>query len=97
MGVAAGRHVGKGARIRGDDLNPKCKDLEQRNTKIFFIGDQANREFLRSIIDEIGPDDVLIEDRGHRAPQQIATFEEFRPTISGDGPLARAKGLLNRG
>lgn len=77
-------YFGRGAKIHGVDINPKCKELEQRNTKI-FIGDQEDREFLRSVIEEIGPVDVLIEDGGHLGPQQIATFEEVYPTMSENG------------
>lgn len=77
-------YFGRGAKIHGVDINPKCKDLETRHGKI-FIGDQEDRGFLRSIIDEVGPVDVLIEDGGHHPLQQINTFEEFYPTMTEDG------------
>jgi hypothetical protein len=77
-------YFGRGASIHGVDINPKCKELEQKHTKI-FIGDQADREFLRSIADEIGPIDVVIEDGGHFFPQQINTFEEIWPRVTQDG------------
>ncbi|WP_067439637.1 class I SAM-dependent methyltransferase [Nocardioides jensenii] len=77
-------YFGRGAKIHGVDINPKCKELERRRSKI-FIGDQADREFLRSIVDEIGPVDVVIEDGGHQFDQQIHTFEEIYPTMAEDG------------
>lgn len=77
-------YFGRGAKLHGVDINPKCKQLEQRNTRI-FIGDQEDRGFLRSIVDEVGPIDVLIEDGGHRPRQQINTFEEVYPTMHEDG------------
>lgn len=77
-------YFGRGARIHGVDINPKCKELQQRRTKI-FIGDQADRGFLRSIADEIGPVDVVIEDGGHHFDQQINTFEEIYPRMTRDG------------
>jgi 23S rRNA U2552 (ribose-2'-O)-methylase RlmE/FtsJ len=77
-------YFGRGARIHGVDINPKYKELEQRRTKI-FIGDQADRDFLRSIADEIGPIDVVIEDGGHYFPQQINTFEEIFPRVTENG------------
>jgi hypothetical protein len=77
-------YFGRKARIYGVDLDPRCADLGGRGTKI-FIGDQEDREFLRSIAAEIGPVDVLIEDGGHTMGQQIATFEEFYPLMSPEG------------
>ena len=78
------RYFGRRAKIYGVDINPKCKKAEGRRIKV-FIGDQEDRDFLRSIADEIGPIDVLIEDGGHRMGQQIATFEELYPKVKEDG------------
>lgn len=77
-------YFGRKARIYGVDIDPRCADLGGRRTKI-FIGDQADREFLRSIAAEVGPIDVLIDDGGHRMRQQIATFEELYPHVKEDG------------
>ncbi|MGH3508871.1 MAG: class I SAM-dependent methyltransferase [Nocardioidaceae bacterium] len=77
-------YFGRGARIHGVDIDPRCKALEERHTRI-FIGDQEDREFLRSLAGEIGPIDVVIEDGGHQFAQQINTFEEIYPKITEDG------------
>lgn len=77
-------YLGPQARIVGVDINPECKKLEDEHTRI-FIGDQADRDFLTSIADEIGPVDVLIEDGGHRPPQQLATFECLYPRMTENG------------
>ena len=77
-------YFGRKARIYGVDIDPRCADLGGRRTKV-FIGDQADREFLRSIAAEVGPIDVLIDDGGHRMRQQIATFEELYPHVKEDG------------
>ncbi|MGH3444897.1 MAG: class I SAM-dependent methyltransferase, partial [Nocardioidaceae bacterium] len=77
-------YFGRGAQIHGVDINPACKQLEQRRTRI-FIGDQADRAFLRSVADQIGPIDVVIEDGGHQFDQQIHTFEEIYPRLKADG------------
>ena len=77
-------YFGRKARIYGVDINPRCKQFEGRRIKI-FIGDQEDREFLRSIAEKIGPIDVLIEDGGHTMGQQIATFEELYPKVKEDG------------
>ncbi|MGA8211456.1 MAG: class I SAM-dependent methyltransferase [Nocardioidaceae bacterium] len=77
-------YFGRGASIHGVDINPKCKSLEQKRTKI-FVGDQEDRDFLRSIADEIGPIDIVIEDGGHFFGQQINTFEEIFPRVTDNG------------
>lgn len=77
-------YFGPGATIHGVDINPRCKELEQEGTRI-FIGDQEDRTFLQSVIDEIGPVDVLIEDGGHFPKQQIATFEVCYPHVTENG------------
>ena len=78
------KYFGRKAMIYGVDIDPRCAELDGRRTKI-FIGDQEDREFLRSIAAEIGKIDVLIEDGGHTMGQQIATFEELYPHLSEDG------------
>ena len=77
-------YFGRRAMIYGVDIDPRCAKLGGRRTKV-FIGDQEDRDFLRSIADEIGPIDVLIEDGGHTMGQQIATFEELYQRMSPDG------------
>jgi hypothetical protein len=77
-------YFGWRAKIYGVDIDPRCKDLESRGTRI-FIGDQEDREFLREIAAKIGPVDVLIEDGGHTMGQQIATFQEFYPRMAPNG------------
>ncbi len=78
------RYFGSRARIYGVDVDPRCKQSEERNTRV-FIGDQEDREFLRSISAEIGPIDILIDDGGHTAEQQVTTFEELYPTVQEGG------------
>lgn len=77
-------YFGRKAMIYGVDIDPRCAELSGRRTKI-FIGDQEDRDFLRSIAQEIGQIDVLIEDGGHTMGQQIATFEEIYPHVSENG------------
>src|SRR5258706_12579694 len=74
-------YFGDKAKIYGVDIDPQCKELEEDQIKI-FIGDQANREFVRELRDEIGTIDILIVDDEHTMPQQITTFEELYPAVS---------------
>jgi hypothetical protein len=77
-------YFGPTTHIFGIDNNPDAKQHEDIATKI-FIGDQQDRNFLRSVIQEIGRPDVVIDDGGHRANQQITAFEELYPALSDDG------------
>ena len=77
-------YFGRKAIIHGVDIDPRCRDLAGRRTTI-HIGDQEDREFLRRLVDEIGPVDVVVEDGGHTMGQQIATFEEVYPRMAPDG------------
>ena len=60
------------------DIEPACKVMEKsyENVKV-FIGDQSNREFLKSVREQLPPLDILIDDGGHTMNQQIVSFEEL--------------------
>jgi cephalosporin hydroxylase len=77
-------YFGPRAHITGVDIMPKCARLAEDRIDI-VIGDQEDRAFLRSLARKLGSVDVLIEDGGHTATQQIHTFEEFWPYISDGG------------
>lgn len=78
------KYFGRRATIFGIDVDPRCARFEGRRTRI-LIGDQEDRDFLRRVVAETGPIDVVIEDGGHRMGQQIATFEEVYPAVKPDG------------
>jgi hypothetical protein len=78
------QYFGPRARIFGVDVNPRCKDLEEHQVEV-LIGDQDDRQFLRSVAATIPRIDILIDDGGHRMQQQINTFEELFPHIQPDG------------
>ena len=77
-------YFGPNAKIYGVDINPRCKELEEDQIRI-FIGDQADRGFLRELREEIGHIDIVIDDGGHTMIQQITTFEELFPFIGETG------------
>ncbi|MFC7493457.1 MULTISPECIES: class I SAM-dependent methyltransferase [unclassified Nocardioides] len=77
-------YFGRRATIYGVDIDERCAQLGGPHTKV-FIGDQEDREFLRRIVDEVGPIDVVIEDGGHTMGQQVATFEEIYPAVKPGG------------
>lgn len=77
-------YFGKEAQIVGLDIDPDCKLLEEDQISI-FIGDQANRNFLRDFVSLMGPFDIVIDDGGHTMTQQITSFEELYPHVSANG------------
>lgn len=81
------RYFGPKATIIGVDINPECKKLEEDRIKI-LIGDQGDRKFLKSILDDMPEIDILIDDGGHRMKQQVNTFEVLFPHIRPDGVYA---------
>lgn len=77
-------YFGPRAQLYGVDCYHKCKQWETDWFQV-FIGDQADRGFLKRVANEVGPVDVVIEDGGHYPHQQVATFEEFYPLIRPGG------------
>jgi len=77
-------YFGADAKIYGVDIDPNCKRLEEKQIKI-IIGNQADRQFLKSVADTIPRIDILIDDGGHKFDQQINTFEELFPHIDKEG------------
>jgi SAM-dependent methyltransferase len=77
-------YFGPGTRIFGVDINPACRSLAEEGTEI-FIGDQADRGFLRRVGAAIGSVDILIDDGGHRMEQLRATFDELFPRVDARG------------
>lgn len=77
-------YFGPRCRIYGVDKNPACKAAEEERVEI-LIGDQEDRQFLRSLADRVPRIDVLIDDGGHRMKQQIHTFEELFPKVDAHG------------
>ena len=77
-------YFGKNARIIGVDIDPKCKEFEEKQVEI-YIGDQEDRDFLKKLVKKIGPIDIVIEDGGHTMSQQIVTFEEVYPQVINGG------------
>jgi hypothetical protein len=77
-------YFGEDAMIYGVDIDPACAELTGPNIEV-LIGDQEDRDFLRTVADKVGPIDLLIEDGGHTMGQQIATFEVLYPHVKEDG------------
>lgn len=77
-------YFGAKATIVGVDINAHCKRFADEQIQV-FIGDQDDREFLRSLPPRLGRIDILIDDGGRRMSQQINTLEELFPRIDPHG------------
>jgi hypothetical protein len=77
-------YFGADCRLFGIDSNPHAMRYEDVANRL-FIGDQRDREFVRSVVRAIGRPDVVINDGAHSANQQITAFEELYPAMTGDG------------
>lgn len=77
-------YFGDKCKVYGVDILEECKNYETENIKI-FIGDQGDRNFWREFREKVPRVDILIDDGGHLAEQQIVTLEEILPFISPGG------------
>lgn len=77
-------YFGDKAKIFGIDIDPRCKELEEENIKI-FIGSQSDRKFLRQVKKSIPEVDILIDDGGHTMKQQIVSYEELFSHVKDEG------------
>jgi 23S rRNA U2552 (ribose-2'-O)-methylase RlmE/FtsJ len=77
-------YFGSDIKIYGIDINPECKNHEDDNIEI-FIGSQADRNFLKDVMDKIGNVDILIDDGSHMVDHQIVTFEELYKYVNPGG------------
>ena len=77
-------YFGSQAKIYGADIAPECKAYENNQTRI-FIGDQEDRQFWKAVRAEVPSFDIVIDDGGHKAEQQIVTLEELVPYMSPGG------------
>jgi hypothetical protein len=73
-------YFGPRCQVYGVDIEPACKAYESDSIKV-FIGDQADRNFWKGFKQEVDAVDIVIDDGGHLAEQQIVTFEELLPHI----------------
>lgn len=74
--------------IFGADIDPKCKEYEGGRCKI-LIGDQGDRNFCRSLVDEAGGHfDIIIDDGSHIVEHQINSFNWLFPSLSEHGIYA---------
>jgi hypothetical protein len=77
-------YFGPQARIIGVEFNPLAERWRQEGFEI-FIGDQSSPEFWRSLFDNVGDVDIVLDDGGHTNKQQIVTATECIPHVRDGG------------
>ena len=77
-------YFGKDAQIIGVDRDPQCKKFEEEQIRI-YAGDQADVQFLQTLIKSEAPFDIIIDDGGHNMHQQITSFKELYRSLNNGG------------
>jgi hypothetical protein len=77
-------YFGGGCQIYGIDIAPECRVHEQEGVRV-FIGDQADPDFWARFCHEVPRIDVVIDDGGHQAHQQITSLECLLPHMAFGG------------
>ena len=91
IGVAGGgslqmwrEYFGPDATIFGIDIDPQCAELADPPNQV-RIGSQADPAFLQSVIEEMGPPDIILDDGSHIAKHQRASFRALYPALKSGG------------
>jgi SAM-dependent methyltransferase len=78
------RYFGPFARIVGLDIDPRCKQFEEEQIQI-RIGDQSDEVFLRSVVEEFGAPDIVLDDGSHVMGHVAASFKFLYPLVQSGG------------
>lgn len=78
------KYFGPYATIVGIDINPSCKSYEEKNCHV-RIGDQSDKTFLKSLINEFGKPDIVLDDASHKQIDMYNTFSELYPLLNNNG------------
>jgi hypothetical protein len=77
-------YLGPGAVLVGVDVDEAAIRMADPGRTI-VLGDQADPEFLASVVAQYGPFDIIIDDGGHTMEQQIVSIEALFPTLAEGG------------
>jgi hypothetical protein len=77
-------YFGPGCQVYGVDVEPACAAHEQDGIRV-FIGDQADPKFWERFLSDVPRVDVVIDDGGHKASQQIESIRSLLPRMAMGG------------
>jgi cephalosporin hydroxylase len=78
------RYLGPLCTVVGIDIDPECKTHEERNLYV-RIGNQSDKVFLSSVLDEFGCPDIVIDDGSHNSSDIIASMQVLYPKLTKNG------------
>ena len=73
--------------IVGIDIDKNCQQYEIADSQVYVrIGSQADPDFLKTVNEEFGPFDIILDDGSHKTHHQIISFGAlFRPALKEGG------------
>ncbi|MBY4891718.1 class I SAM-dependent methyltransferase [Rhodobacteraceae bacterium N5(2021)] len=77
-------YFGPDAVLFGIDIEPECAKLNGLAGQV-RIGSQADRAFLKSVIDEMGGVDIVLDDGSHQMSHIRASLQTLMPLLSENG------------
>lgn len=78
------KYFGADAAIAGIDIEPACAACVDPPNRV-FIGSQADPEFLRKVVREIGAPNLILDDGSHIAEHQLISFKTLFPLLQPGG------------
>jgi hypothetical protein len=75
------RYLGPLAQIVGIDIAEPCKEFEEDQIAV-RIGNQADCQFLDTLLSEFGPPDIVLDDGSHMMPHVRTSFAHLYPRMS---------------
>ncbi len=78
------KFFGPQATIFGIDISPECAERVTPPNQV-RIGSQADPRFLRGVVEEMGPPDVVLDDGSHHASHQRISFDTLFPLLNDGG------------
>lgn len=77
-------YFGPHSTIYGIDIDPACRTHAGEGVEI-IIADQSDRAFWTDFVSRMPPIDIVLDDGGHQAHQQIPTLEALLPHLRPGG------------
>ncbi|MFL6727020.1 MAG: class I SAM-dependent methyltransferase [Sphingomicrobium sp.] len=81
------KYLGPDAVLFGIDITPECAQRVDPPNQV-RIGSQADADFLRGVVAEMGGLDIVLDDGSHRGRDQYASFKTLFPLIADGGVYA---------
>ena len=77
------KYFGANSKIVGIDIDPNTKFEEEQIS--VEIGNQSDEEFLKKVVEEYGPFDIIIDDGSHIQSDVLNSFFFLYPTLNRGG------------